>query len=46
MLCLLISGPTQLGNDIDVFFQPLIQDLQKLWHGKQVYDAYKKSIFA
>ncbi|XP_063949929.1 uncharacterized protein LOC135152766 [Daucus carota subsp. sativus] len=45
MLCLLISGPTQPGNDIDVFLQPLIQDLQKLWHGKQVYDAYKKEYF-
>ena len=39
------TGPTQLGNDIDIFSQPLIQDLQKLWHGKQVYDAYKKEYF-
>jgi hypothetical protein len=45
MLCLLISGPTQPGNDIDVFLKPLIEDLQKLWHGKQVYDAYKKESF-
>ena len=44
-LSLLISGPTQLGNDIDVFLQPLIEDLQKLWQGKQVYDAYKKEFF-
>lgn len=45
MLCLIISGPTQPGNDIDVFLQPLIEDLQKLWHGKQVYDAYKQESF-
>ncbi|XP_074347014.1 uncharacterized protein LOC141685834 [Apium graveolens] len=45
MLCLLISGPTQPVNDIDVFLQPLIEDLQKLWHGKQVYDAYKRESF-
>lgn len=45
MLSLLISGPNQPGNDIDVFLQPLIEDLQKLWNGKQVYDAYKKESF-
>ena len=45
LLCLLISGPTEAGNDIDVFLQPLIEDLQELWHGKQVYDAYKKESF-
>ncbi|XP_074378202.1 uncharacterized protein LOC141719728 [Apium graveolens] len=45
MLCLLISGPTEPGNDIDVFLQPLIEDLQELWRGKQVYDAYKQENF-
>ncbi|XP_074347341.1 uncharacterized protein LOC141686190 [Apium graveolens] len=45
MLCLLISGPTEPGNDIDVFLQPLIEDLQELWRGKQMYDAYKKESF-
>ncbi|XP_074362217.1 uncharacterized protein LOC141702436 [Apium graveolens] len=45
MLCLLVSGPTQPENDIDVFLQLLIEDLQKLWHGKQVYDAYKRESF-
>ena len=45
MLYLLISGPKEPGNDIDVFLQPLIEDLQKLWTGKQVYDAYKKEYF-
>ncbi|XP_074362564.1 uncharacterized protein LOC141702850 [Apium graveolens] len=45
MLCLLIFGSTQPGNDIDVFLQTLIDDLKKLWHGKQVYDAYKNEQF-
>nr|XP_017225403.1 PREDICTED: uncharacterized protein LOC108201627 [Daucus carota subsp. sativus] len=45
MLCLLISGPKEPGNDIDVFLQPLIEDLQNLWTGKQVYDAYKREYF-
>ncbi|XP_063946024.1 uncharacterized protein LOC108212368 [Daucus carota subsp. sativus] len=45
MFCLLISGPTESGNDIDVYLQPLLEDLQELWHGKQVYDAYKKEFF-
>ena len=45
MLCLLISGPIESGNDIDVYLQPLIEDLQELWRGKQVYDAYKEESF-
>ncbi|XP_021750185.1 uncharacterized protein LOC110715784 isoform X2 [Chenopodium quinoa] len=31
MLSLLISGPKQLGNDIDVYLAPLIDDLKMLW---------------
>jgi hypothetical protein len=31
MMCLLISGPVQVGNDIDVYLQPLINDLLVLW---------------
>ncbi|XP_004293088.1 PREDICTED: uncharacterized protein LOC101311358 [Fragaria vesca subsp. vesca] len=31
MLTLLISGPKQPGNDIDVYLQPLIDDLKKMW---------------
>jgi Transposase family tnp2 len=31
MLSLLISGPKQLGNDIDMYLQPLLKDLDKLW---------------
>ena len=46
MLSLLISGPKQPGNDIDVYLQPLIEDLKTLWDvGVAAYDAYKKETF-
>ena len=31
ILFMMISGPRQLGNDIDVYLNPLIEDLSKLW---------------
>ena len=46
MLTLLILGPKQPGNDIDIFFQPLIDDLKMLWDvGVEVYDAYFQEVF-
>ncbi|KAL8154913.1 hypothetical protein AgCh_000317 [Apium graveolens] len=39
------NRPKEPGNDIGVFLQPLIEDLQQLWLGKQVYDAYKRDSF-
>lgn len=46
MMSLLIQGPKQPGNDIDVYLAPLIDDLKTLWDtGVQVYDAYKKENF-
>ena len=46
MLTLLISGPKQPGNDIDIFLQPLIDDLKMLWDvGVEVYDAYLQEVF-
>ena len=46
MLSLLISGPHQPGNDIDVYLQPLIDDLKMLWEkGVEVRDAYRKETF-
>ena len=45
MLSLLISGPQQLGNDIDIYLAPLIDELQLLWHsGVKEYDAQKKRV--
>ncbi|RVW63268.1 hypothetical protein CK203_058660 [Vitis vinifera] len=34
MLSLLIPGPTALGNDIDIYLQPLIDELNDLWDVK------------
>ncbi|XP_024190649.1 uncharacterized protein LOC112194663 [Rosa chinensis] len=46
MLTLLISGPKQPGNDIDIYLQPLIDDLKILWDGvEEVYDGYRKQYF-
>ena len=34
------------GNDIDVYFQPLIQELQQLWYdGVETYDASTNKMF-
>ena len=46
MLTMMISGPKQPGNDIDVYLAPLIEDLKKLWEdGVDVFDAYKQESF-
>ncbi|XP_057790299.1 uncharacterized protein LOC131007156 [Salvia miltiorrhiza] len=46
MLTLLISGPKQPGNDIDVYLAPLIDDLKELWEiGIQAYDAHRSQSF-
>ncbi|XP_056683319.1 uncharacterized protein [Spinacia oleracea] len=40
MMSMLISGPKQPGNDIDVYLAPLIEDLKMLWDtGVEVFDA-------
>lgn len=46
MLTMLISGPKQPGNDIDVYLDVLVEDLQQLWEGVDgVYDAYRRQFF-
>ncbi|XP_022007380.1 uncharacterized protein LOC110906580 [Helianthus annuus] len=46
MMSLLIQGPKQPGNDIDVYLSPLIDDLKTLWSpGVDMYDAYEKTNF-
>ena len=46
MLTLLIPGPKQPGNDIDVYLQPLIEDLYELWNnGVSIFDTMTKSVF-
>lgn len=46
MLTMLISGPRQPGNNIDVYLAPLIEDLKTLWdYVVEVYDAYRHDSF-
>ena len=46
ILSMLISGPKQPGNDIDVYLEPLIEDLKELSEeGVDVYDSFKKEVF-
>ena len=46
MMSLLISGPTELGNNIDVYMQHLIEELKDLWeNGVETYDISKKQNF-
>jgi hypothetical protein len=46
ILSLLIPGPTGPGNDIDVFLEPLIEELNELWDaGVETYDAFLKETF-
>lgn len=46
LLCILIQGPQQPGIDIDVFFEPLLEDMADLWHeGLKVWDEYLRQHF-
>lgn len=46
MLSMMISGPKQPGNDIDVYLSPLIEDLRMLWEeGVDVFDGYSRQNF-
>ncbi|XP_020266948.1 uncharacterized protein LOC109842490 [Asparagus officinalis] len=46
MLSLLIPGPQSPGNNIDIYLQPLIDELKELWEvGLLTYDASIKQSF-
>ena len=46
ILSTLIPGPTQPGNEIDVYLQPLIAELKELWEtGIETYDAHFNNTF-
>ncbi|XP_026452259.1 uncharacterized protein LOC113352677 [Papaver somniferum] len=46
ILSLLIPGKKQPGRDIDIYLQPLINDLINLWNdGVEFYDSYSKTMF-
>ena len=41
LLTILIFGPKQLGINIDVFLEPLMQEMERLWrHGEPMYAAF------
>ncbi|XP_030506438.2 uncharacterized protein LOC115721305 isoform X1 [Cannabis sativa] len=44
-LSMLIPGPKKPGNDIDVYLEPLIDELLELWKGVYTYDASIKKFF-
>ncbi|XP_012846911.1 PREDICTED: uncharacterized protein LOC105966882 [Erythranthe guttata] len=46
ILSIIIDGPKGPGNKIDVFLQPLIDELKELWDiGVQTYDASADQVF-
>ncbi|KAJ9544771.1 hypothetical protein OSB04_024478 [Centaurea solstitialis] len=44
-MSMLIPGPKSPGINIDVYLQPLIDELNELWFGVTAYDADKKERF-
>ena len=47
MMPVLIQGPKQPGNDIDVYQRPLVEELLQLWNGNGVctWDEHKQEEF-
>ena len=47
MMLVLIQGPRQPGNDIDVYLRPLVEELLQLWDkaGVRVWDEHEQTEF-
>ncbi|XP_020111543.1 uncharacterized protein LOC109726394 isoform X2 [Ananas comosus] len=45
ILSMIIPGTKGPGNNIDVYLQPLIEELKQLWEGVDTYDASRKHNF-
>ena len=45
MLSMIIPGPDSPGNDVDVYLQPLIDEVLQLWKGVETFDASSKMEF-
>ena len=47
MMPILIPGPKQLENDIDVYLRPLVEELLLLWRkeGVLMWNEYKQEDF-
>jgi hypothetical protein len=44
-LALIVSGPKDLVTKINVFMQPLIEELKVLWQGVEAFDSHLKRSF-
>ena len=44
MMPVLIQGPKQLGNDIDVYLRPLVDEILQLW-ATPMWDEHKHETF-
>ena len=44
-LALVIPGPKHPGKNINLYMQPLIEELKELWKGVNAYDSYLKHEF-
>jgi hypothetical protein len=46
MLSILIQGPKQAGTYINVFLEPLMEDMAKLWNERvRMWDQYQQEYF-
>ncbi|XP_015959106.1 uncharacterized protein LOC107483023 [Arachis duranensis] len=45
ILSMIIPDPKMPGNDIDVYLEPLVDELKQLWDGVETYDANKGTTF-
>ncbi|XP_049406222.1 uncharacterized protein LOC125869841 [Solanum stenotomum] len=45
ILSTIIDGPRAPGNDIDVYLQPLVDELKELWVGVATYDISNNHMF-
>ncbi|GLT65094.1 hypothetical protein SLA2020_375460 [Shorea laevis] len=45
ILSMIIPSPKSPGNDIDVYLQPLIDELKELWAGVATFDATSQETF-
>lgn len=46
MLSMIIPGPESPGNDVDVYLEPLIDELLELWGGVETFDASSEKEFS
>ncbi|XP_016172824.1 uncharacterized protein LOC107615240 [Arachis ipaensis] len=45
ILSMIIPSFKMLGNGIDVYLEPLVDELKQLWDGVETYDANKRTTF-